>query len=238
MFPSVAVLLLDLSEHPPRLPLPALDRGNPQLPRAVKTDIRTPGVCQIPRTRVTVPVHLDAVLGGNQRCGTQGEGRHTRSVEMNVTDSPTRSCRRRSQYSRSSGWRRYKASKSHAGVTASDHGACFRRSFHAVARCWGGSWLKRCTSRWSMKSRAISSQYVMGGRRSGGYAAPLVIFDVTETGPAVLHANVRRGRLLLRRRVCCKVDLLADTEVSALPPLCPRVLYVILSHCPLWGPRR
>jgi hypothetical protein len=32
------------------------------------------------------------------------------------------------------------------------------------------------------------------------------------------------------------VDLLAVTEVSALLPPCPRVLYVILSHCPLWGP--
>jgi hypothetical protein len=37
---------------------------------------------------------------------------------------------------------------------------------------------------------------------------------------------------------CSKVDLLAVTDVSALLPPCPRVLYVILSHCPLWGPRR
>jgi hypothetical protein len=35
-----------------------------------------------------------------------------------------------------------------------------------------------------------------------------------------------------------KVDLLAVTDVAVLPPLCPRVIYVILSHCPLWGPRR
>jgi hypothetical protein len=151
---------------------------------------------------------------------------------MRVTDSPTRSCRRRSLYSRSSGLRRYKACKSHAGGTASNHGACFRRSFHAVARCWGGSWLKRCTSRWSVKSRAMSSQDVKGGRRSGGYVAPLANVDVPEPA-AVLLANVRRGRLILRRRLCSKVDLLAVTEVSVLPPFYPRVLYVILSHCPL-----
>jgi hypothetical protein len=63
MFPSAAVLLPDLSEHPPRLPRPTLDRGNTQLPRAVSTDIRTTGVLQIPRPGVTVPVYLDAVLG-------------------------------------------------------------------------------------------------------------------------------------------------------------------------------
>jgi hypothetical protein len=42
----------------------------------------------------------------------------------------------------------------------------------------------------------------------------------------------------LRSGYCSKVDLLAVTEVSVLMPLCPQVLYVILSHCPLWGPRR
>jgi hypothetical protein len=88
---SVAVFFLNLPEHTPRLPRPTLDRGNPQLLRAVKTDIRPLGVLQIPRPGVTILVHLDAVLGGSQRCGTQGEGRHTRSVEMDVTDSLTRS---------------------------------------------------------------------------------------------------------------------------------------------------
>jgi hypothetical protein len=89
-----------------------------------------------------------------------------------------------------------------------------------------------------VKSRAISSQDVKEGRRSGGYVAPLAIVDVPVPGFSVLLSNVRRGRLLLRRRVCGKVDLLAVTDVSVLPPLCPRVLYVFLSHCPLWGPRR
>jgi hypothetical protein len=46
-----------------RLPRPTLDRGNPQLPRAVKTNIRPLGVLQIPRPGVTVPVHLNTVLG-------------------------------------------------------------------------------------------------------------------------------------------------------------------------------
>jgi hypothetical protein len=36
-----------------------------------------------------------------------------------------------------------------------------------------------------------------------------------------------------RERCCSKVDLLAVTDVSVLPSLCPHVLYVILSH--LWG---
>jgi hypothetical protein len=84
----------------------------------------------------------------------------------------------------------------------------------------------------------MSSQDVQGGRRSGGYVAPLVIVDVPVPGPAVLLANVRRVRLLLGRRVCIKVDLLAVTDVSVLPPLYPRVLYVILLHCPLWEPLR
>jgi hypothetical protein len=37
---------------------------------------------------------------------------------------------------------------------------------------------------------------------------------------------------------CSEVDLLAVTDVAVLPPLFPRVLYVILSYCTLWGPRR
>jgi hypothetical protein len=40
------------------------------------------------------------------------------------------------------------------------------------------------------------------------------------------------------REECSRADLLAVTDVSVLPPLCHRALYVILSHCPLWGPRR
>jgi hypothetical protein len=40
-----------------------LDRGNPQLPGAFKTDIRATGILQIFRPGVKVPVHLDAVLG-------------------------------------------------------------------------------------------------------------------------------------------------------------------------------
>jgi hypothetical protein len=79
----------------------------------------------------------------------------------------------------------------------------------------------------------MSSQDVKGGLRSRVYVVPLVIVDVPVPGPAVLLANVRRGRLLLRRRVCSKVDLLAVTEVYVLPPLCLRVLYVILSNRPL-----
>ena len=58
-----------------------------------------------------------------------------------------------------------------------------------------------------MKSRAMSSQDVKGGRRSGGYAAPLVIVDVFLPSSPVFISKVRRGRLHLRRRVCSKVDL-------------------------------
>jgi hypothetical protein len=84
----------------------------------------------------------------------------------------------------------------------------------------------------------MSSQDVKGGRRSRVYVVPLFIIDVPVPGPAVLLANVRRGRQLLRRRVSRKVDLIAVKEVYVLTPLCLRVLYVILLDRPLWGPRR
>jgi hypothetical protein len=76
----------------------------------------------------------------------------------------------------------------------------------------------------------MSSQDVKGGRRSGGYVAPLFIVYVPVPGPGVLLSNVRRGRLPLRRRACSKVDLPAVTDVSVLPPLVPDVLHVILSY--------
>jgi hypothetical protein len=52
-----------------------------------------------------------------------------------------------------------------------------------------------------------------------------------------LLPRVRKSIERAGHRYCSKVDLIAVTEVSVLLPLCPRVLYIILSQCPLWWPR-
>ena len=75
VLPCVPVLFPNFCEHSPWLPRPALDRGNSQLPRTVKTDVRTTGVLQVPRSGVAVPVHLDAVLGWIPAVGNPGRGK-------------------------------------------------------------------------------------------------------------------------------------------------------------------
>jgi hypothetical protein len=62
----------------------------------------------------------------------------------------------------------------------------------------------------------MSSQDFKGGRRSGGYVAPLAIIVLSVPGSPVLIPNVRRGRLHLRRMVYRKVDFLAVTDAAVL----------------------
>jgi hypothetical protein len=112
--------------------------------------------------------------GLDQRNGTDGESRHTRSKETDVNDESTFSRRRRSQYARSSEWRRYRASKSHTGGTISENGACLRRSLQVEDRFAEGSWKNRRTSKCSVRRREMSSHDVNGKRGppmgSSGYA--------------------------------------------------------------------
>ena len=75
VLPCVPLLFPNFCEHSPWLPRPALDRGNSQLPRTVKTDVRTTGVLQVPRSGVAVSVHLDAVLGWIPAVGHPGRGK-------------------------------------------------------------------------------------------------------------------------------------------------------------------
>jgi hypothetical protein len=146
VFPGVPVFLLDLAEHPPWFPFPPSIEAVRSRHALSKQMSEPEGITMSPvpgkRDRFT----STRCCGLDQRNGTDGESRHTRSKETDVNVESTFSPRRRSQYARSSGWRRYRASKSQTGGTVSENGACLRRSLHVEDRFAESSWKNRRTS--------------------------------------------------------------------------------------------
>jgi hypothetical protein len=103
VLPGVPVILLNLYEHPPWHPSHSLERGRPKSPRAVQEDVGTDGSIRSPVPGKRERFTSTRCCGCNQRNGTDGESRQTRSKETEVRDGSTVSRRRRSQYALSAG---------------------------------------------------------------------------------------------------------------------------------------